>query len=219
MLYRFIESIFEYRKKVNNNDWEFPDFHNCCPICGAVDCPVRIGYYYRFYIDILSAVLLPIPIARYMCRRKGKPKSKDRTFSLLPHVLIPYWRYTIDSVMYICGEKIVKGRPSSEIIQYVLDSFNIETELNFEERYLDDLLNIFLQTLFKLNAFLSSNNQDVEFLKGQERVKNGWHYLNDFKDDSGIYRGAAGFSVFSYEKQGGYSQNPQFMFGTAYQFL
>ena len=121
--------------------------------------------------------------------------------------------------MYICGEKIVKGRSSAEITQEVLDSFDLADELNFEVRYLNDMLNLFLQTLFKLNIFLSSNNQETTFLQGQERLRNGWEYLNRFTDDSGEYRKATGFSYFCYEKQGGYIKNPQFLFGTAYQFL
>jgi hypothetical protein len=121
--------------------------------------------------------------------------------------------------MYICGEMIIKCKSRIKITQDVIDKFDIENEINFEDRYLVDLLNLFLKTLFKLAVFLSSNNQDVEFLQGQERLQNGWQYLNRFADDSGIYRGATGFSCFSYEKQGGYRQNPQFLFGTAYQFL
>ena len=59
--------------------------------------------------------------------------------------------------MYVCGEKLIKGRPDREIVQGVLDHFDIDNEINFEERYLDDLLNRFRQTLFKLMLFLGSN--------------------------------------------------------------
>jgi hypothetical protein len=121
--------------------------------------------------------------------------------------------------MYVCGLHIVHCKSSGEIMQAILDRFDTDVEFNFEERYLDDFLNLFSQALFKLNMFLSSNNQDARFLQGQEGLKNGWEYLNNFADDSGEYRGATGFSWFSYEKQGGYRQNPQFLFGTAYQFL
>jgi hypothetical protein len=121
--------------------------------------------------------------------------------------------------MYVCGEKLVKGTPNKEIIQEILNSFDPDCQCNFEERYIKGILNLFLQTLFKLMSFLAGNNQDVEFLKGQERLKDCWHYLDSFTDDSGMYKGAVGLSGFSYEKQGGYRKNPQFMFGTAYQFL
>jgi hypothetical protein len=73
--------------------------------------------------------------------------------------------------------------------------------------------------VFKLIAFFSFCNQDTDFLKGSQGMYNAWVYLDNFKDDSVEYKGATGFSVYSYEKQGGYRVNPQFLFGTAYQFL
>jgi len=41
--------------------------------------------------------LVQIPVARYLCHRKGKVGADaDQTFSLLPHVVIPYKRYTAE---------------------------------------------------------------------------------------------------------------------------
>ena len=216
--YKFHFSIEEYIQLVKTKKWEFSDFSNYCPICGGKDCPVRIGYYYRYYIDIKTYKIFLIPIIRYLCRKKGRPKLKDRTFSLLPYFLIPYNRFTIDSGMLIIGSKLVKCKSNKEIADKVCNSFDINLNFNFEERYINYWLRLFRQTLFKLIVFLESFNQDTSFLKGNKAMYNAWNYLDNFFDDSGEYNGASGFSIYSYEKQGCYKGNPQFLFGTAYQF-
>lgn len=217
--YFFIQSIHEYRQKIKTDEWKFPEFTDYCPICGGKNCAVRIGYYYRYYIDIETEVILFIAIARYKCQRIGKPKLKDKTFSLLPYVLIPYHKFTINSYMYIWKNKLIRNKTTSEIADNVTGSFDIDNELNYEERYVKQSLRLFIQTVGKLQDFLIRNNQNIDFLKGKEKLKEAWMYLAAFKDDSGIYCGASGFSFYSFEKQGGYHTNPQFMFGTAYQFL
>jgi hypothetical protein len=121
--------------------------------------------------------------------------------------------------MYIWKNKLIKNKSKSKIADDVTGSFDIDNELNYEERYVDQSIRLFIQTVGKLLDFLNRNNQNSDFLKGEEKLKEAWLYLASFKDDSGIYIGASGFSFYSYEKQGGYRTNPQFMFGTAYQFL
>jgi hypothetical protein len=121
--------------------------------------------------------------------------------------------------MYIWKNKLIKNKSKSKITDEVTGSFDIDKELNYEERYVDRSLSLFRQTVIKIIDFLTRNNQNIKFLKGKERLKETWIYLASFKDDSGKYTGASGFSFYSYEKQGGYRTNPQFLFGTAYQFL
>ena len=140
-------------------------------------------------------------------------------FSLLPDELIPYYRFTIASFMQVCHRVLKPETPAEDIVQEIMDSFDPEYNFNYEVRYLPDVLDLFEQTIFKLRQFLNSQNQDITFLLGKEMLVNGWRYLSDFSDDSGLYRSATGFSRFSYEKQGGYHRNPRFLFGTAYQFL
>ena len=216
--YFFIQSIHDYRLEIKTGEWKFPKFNNYCPICGSKNCTVRIGYYFRYYIDIETGVILLIAITRYKCQRKGKASLKDKTFSLLPYFLIPYHRLTINSYMYIWRNKLIKNKSKSTISDEVTGSFKIDKELNYEERYIDRSLSLFRQTVSKIIDFLNRNNQDIIFLKGKEKLEEAWLFLATFKDDSGIYSGAPGFSIYSYEKQGGYRTNPQFMFGTAYQF-
>lgn len=49
--------------------------------------------YWRYAIELHPFEKGRIPIARFLCRRKG------RTFSLLPEQLIPYVQYTVDAVV------------------------------------------------------------------------------------------------------------------------
>lgn len=48
--------------------------------------------YWRYAIELYPFEKRRIPIARFLCRRKGQ------TFSLLPEQLIPYVQYTVDAV-------------------------------------------------------------------------------------------------------------------------
>ena len=49
--------------------------------------------YFRYAIELYPFEKRRIPIARFLCRGKG------RTFSLLPEQLIPYVQYTVDAVV------------------------------------------------------------------------------------------------------------------------
>lgn len=137
----------------------------------------------------------------------------------MPYFLSPYRRFTTNSYMYIWKNKLIKNRSKAAIADDVVCCIDTDIELNYEERYVDRSLCLLRQTVHKLTDFLDRNGRDTGFLKGKERFKQALLYLDAFADDSGTYRGAAGFSFYSYEKQGGYRTNPQFMFGTAYQFL
>ena len=49
--------------------------------------------YWRYAVDLYPFQKRRIPVARFLCKRKG------RTFSLLPEQLIPYVQYTVDAVV------------------------------------------------------------------------------------------------------------------------
>ena len=118
--------------------------------------------------------------------------------------------------MIIIGNKLIKGRSKKEIADYVYNCF--DSNFNFEERYLDYWFQLFWQTILKLKTFLDKNNQDTDYLKGGTGMSKAWVYLNEFTDDTKEFKNATGFSQYYYRKEGGYRENPQFLFGTAYQF-
>jgi hypothetical protein len=63
-----------------------------CPLCGRRDCYRPTAPYERYAIELNPYRKARIPIARFQCRRSR------RTFSLLPHQLIPYCQYTVSAV-------------------------------------------------------------------------------------------------------------------------
>jgi hypothetical protein len=81
-------SLSDYYEKISRGIFDFLQaFKECCPICYAKNCAVRIGFYFRMAVDIETGLIIEkLMIIRFLCRRKGKPKIKDRTFSLLVSV-------------------------------------------------------------------------------------------------------------------------------------
>lgn len=102
--------------------------------------------------------------------------------------------------MTITGNKLVQEKSAKEIADEIYNSFNIDSEFNFEERYIDYWLKFFRQIVSKLISFLKSNNQDIDFLCGKEGLKNAWKYLNNFSDDTEKYSKVIDFSKYFYEK-------------------
>ena len=89
------ESILEYSDAffAGRIDW-VRIVGQVCPICGARDCWRPIGPYWRTVIELLPYRETRIPVARFQCQATGK------TFSMLPHWLAPYHRYTVASMLF-----------------------------------------------------------------------------------------------------------------------
>ena len=79
--------------------WDFPDYGDCCPICKGENCAVRIGFYKRKQVIVDNKIYENVPIARWLCQRKGYQKSTHKTFSLLPFPLIPYHRHGLNVIV------------------------------------------------------------------------------------------------------------------------
>jgi len=84
--------IWEYKAKfsqINFHDW----IGECCPICDNACEYAQIRCYCRYAIDAFPFKKAKVPIARFRC------KTKKKTFSLLPHQLIPYCQYTVNAII------------------------------------------------------------------------------------------------------------------------
>lgn len=214
--------LWIYSEKVQAGNYDFPDFSEKCPICGNPDCAVRIGYYYRWAVDIdydtLKIVVLEIPVARYKCNTA--PKGKCRTFSLLPDNLIPYNQYSIDFVLYILTLYILKNQTTRETLDQI-DLISPYACL-VSEKILSHIISILERTRIKLlhffQLFPDSNKSPPEFISFT--LKDTLKYLNDYpqKDTEPLYCGAYYLSAHYYEKNGSYQKNARFLFGTASQF-
>ncbi|MBL7105883.1 MAG: hypothetical protein ISS18_16280, partial [Bacteroidales bacterium] len=78
--------------------YDFPDYSEQCPLCSGKDCAVRIGFYYRKKLVFGFKTYKNVPIARWLCQKKGHRKPKHRTFSLLPSALIPYHSHDLSLI-------------------------------------------------------------------------------------------------------------------------
>ena len=69
-----------------------------CPVCGG-ECGFReIDPYYREVRELWPRRSGLVPVARFQCRGKG---VKFPTFSLLPYQLVPYFKYTVESMVQV----------------------------------------------------------------------------------------------------------------------
>ena len=203
-----------YREKTEKGLWEFPDFKEKCPICHGENCAVRHGFYSRLIIDIKKGYFFFILIIRYKCRRVLKPKNglKDKTFSLLPHELIPYFSFTIESLMIIILNTLVKLKSTKEI-QNLLDVSLIDEDrlYNIDSRHIKNYCLLFIETYFKLNEFISKHNIRAGPFYGYNNNPAAISFLKNYKN------GYADFSVYYYETEGGYERNAWFLYGKPYQ--
>ena len=89
------ETIWEYEKLFLSGQIDFSSsIGEGCPICGGVDCYRAMSPYWRYAIELFPEFKKKrIPIARFLCRHRQK------TFSLLPIQLIPYFQYTVGAVV------------------------------------------------------------------------------------------------------------------------
>jgi hypothetical protein len=88
------ESIGEYDDAIRSGEIDFLRVIGLdCPICGQKECYRPIPGYSRTAIDLFPYREGRVLIARFRCR------TTMRTFSLLPHQLAPYHRYTVSSMV------------------------------------------------------------------------------------------------------------------------
>lgn len=89
------ETIWEYEEAFFSKRINFPSIiGTACPICGRKSCYRQITPYHRYAIDLFPEFKKKrIPIARFFC------KEHQKTFSLLPIQLIPYFQYTLSAVL------------------------------------------------------------------------------------------------------------------------
>lgn len=89
------DTIWEYKEAFLSGRIDFFSFVGpTCPICGDTDCYRQITPYFRYAIDLFPQLKKErVPIARFLCKQKG------RTFSLLPIQLMPYFQYTVQTVI------------------------------------------------------------------------------------------------------------------------
>ena len=177
---------------------------------------MRIGYYYRHVLSLELGFILLVPIARYLCKKKRKPKLNDRTFSLLPDCLIPYVQPTIQTLMRVMETKILEEHPDREIVT-MFYSVIYETRLNLSTGTLIHYYELFEQTAQKIRTFLRELEKDDRRIQVPHTSVDVYEYMEAFKSPQ-YGRGPESCDRWYYESLGGYKNNAYFLFGTASQF-
>lgn len=203
---------------------KFPSFSDRCPICHGRDCAVRIGYYYRSALElqlneqIIIFYLVPVP--RYLCREKQKSKMKHRTFSLLPDMLIPYCRISINLLIYILQHLIEQTHTTAQTLNK-LDAISPDACM-LSEKTIRRLLNLFEKTRIKLILFFQQYGDRYhappEF--SSYNTVQTFNFIIKYPDpqEDGLNCPAYWLSRLYYKQCGSYIKNAHFLFGTAAQF-
>ncbi|MBD3793764.1 MAG: hypothetical protein IE889_06330 [Campylobacterales bacterium] len=199
------------------------DFKYSCPLCGARDCAQFIGYYYREVIDEKGTYYKAMPIARYLCRRKGKALGvKHRTFSLLPYQLLPYSKYSIPFIINAL-RKVYGGENNSvkELLDY-LAGFGEQKYIDLSNSVFYAFRELILTAIDKMLAmgFYKDLTMQMQTPSLRQRLRIFLSFAEDFscyKTDPEI-RGPCALGYDYYVRNGGYRKNAHFLFGTPSQF-
>ncbi len=89
------QSLWEYKESFLAGQIDFGSrIGPTCPLCGRLHCYRKMTPYWRYAVELFPEFRKErIPVARFLCRQR------QRTFSLLPVQLIPYFQYTVGAVL------------------------------------------------------------------------------------------------------------------------
>lgn len=89
-------------------------------------------------------------MARFLCKEKGEKTAKHKTFSLLPHMFIPYKHYCIDLMV-----NVVKEKQKTKSIERVKDVIAAKGEdaIELETRTIHECESLVEEAYNKLISF------------------------------------------------------------------
>jgi len=110
---------------------------------------VRIGFYIRKRVVIHQKIYKNLPLPRWKCGQKGPAGSSHKTFSLLPHSLIPYHQHDLNTILETV--RFSSDRQHSlEDTKDFISAQGINTGIIIENSQIYDFRNIFSQSFSKL---------------------------------------------------------------------
>jgi len=162
--------------------WDFPDYRTDCPLCGGKNCAVRIGFYERKKVIIDNKIYENVPIARWLCQRKGYKKSTHKTFSLLPFQLIPYHRHGLN---FIFNTVNFHHYNSSSLVQTkdFISVKGVDTDLPLENNQIHNFKHIFSQALLKLTSIAEVKDQisQASYWDSSDPIGTMLQFINDYE--------------------------------------
>ncbi len=138
--------------------WVFPDYRACCPLCGGKNCAVRIGFYKRKKVIVDYKIYEDVPIARWLCQRKGPGKPQHKTFSLLPYPLIPYYSHGLNVIFDTVNFHHHNGTTLEQTKGFISEN-GVDTDIPLENNQIHNFNKIFSQALLKLTTVAELKQQ------------------------------------------------------------
>lgn len=227
--YHIKVSLQEYYE--NFDTWLIPDFSDKCPICGGIDCAAFLGCYIRIAICPLTGFWAPdLPILRYRCHEKGDVKVCDHiTFSLLPHVLVPFRQLSLDFMVMAIWFKVSRHLSYTRVMDVienelnhlddVADFINISTIMSWQRMILAAFA-LFTSDLQVISADINMvSKSHYEKLQTVASLKLFLDLLITHQSQSSNHpiRGPDAFARDYYQQSGGPEQHGVFLFGRASQ--
>lgn len=114
-----------------------PTFRSICPACGAADCAVRHGLYYRRVVDVDGRRIDRLPVPRFRCRASA---FGSRTFSVLPSGVLP--RRLLSRGLRLRIVELIAGGLTREDVLDLLASGDVRGNgaLSLDEKHLQRVL-------------------------------------------------------------------------------
>lgn len=162
--------------------WDFPDYRTCCPLCGGKNCAVRIGFYKRKKVIVDYKIYADVPIARWLCQRKGPGKAQHKTFSLLPYQLIPYHRHGLNVIVDTVNFHHHNGTTLEQTKGFI-SSNGVDTDIPLENNHIHDFNNIFSQALLKLTTVAELNQQisQTSYWDSSDPIATMLQFINNYE--------------------------------------
>jgi hypothetical protein len=136
--------------------WDFPDYSACCPLCNGENCAVRIGFYKRKKVIVDNRIHKKVPIARWLCQRKGSQRPKHQTFSLLPYPLVPYHRHGLNVIVDTVNFHHHQSA-SLEQTKRFISGRGVNNDIPLENNHIHDFNKIVSHALLKLTTIAEVN--------------------------------------------------------------
>jgi hypothetical protein len=182
---------------------------------------VRIGFYIRKKVVIHNRTYQNVPIPRWKCQQKGPLKCSHRTFSLLPHGLIPYHQHDLDT-LFATLKFNCNAQHTLEDTKDFISEQGIAADIAIENSQIHDFQNIFSQSMMKVMA-IPEFKRKIErnrYYRNTQPIQTLIHFIEHYRSlvekiyltpTSNIEKLAVDF--FFHYQSGDYFQR-DFLFGT-----
>ena len=178
---------------------------------------MRVKFYTRQAVDEFGTFFSALPIAVFLCRGRGKRTGPHKYFSLLPHILVPYSKYSIPFVINVAKERFVNKLTYDRIFDILY-----QKDMNLCPATLRKFFTLILLVIERLLVSKYTDDLPVELFSKDvfSRMKAFLEFSKAFVcyKTNILIRGPCALVIDFYLSLGGFASNAQFLFGTPSQF-